>query len=107
VLHGGHTAELGHRPRPTVTRRLEGPAGVATRRHRGKQAARLLGVAGARRQEIGVPVATHLRAGHDRIVAETIAALGAETFALLHEAGRKLPYDLGVAEALDLAAELS
>jgi predicted ATPase/transcriptional regulator with XRE-family HTH domain/Tfp pilus assembly protein PilF len=86
---------------------LEGLAGVATRLQHGTAAARLLGVADTRRQEIGVPVAAHLRAGYDRVVAETTASLGDETFAATFQAGRNVPYDLGLAEALDLAAELS
>ena len=86
---------------------FEGLAGVATRQEHAKQAARLLGVAAARRHEIGVPVAAHLRVGYDRVLAETTAALGDETFAATFQAGRNVPYELGLAEALDLAAELS
>ncbi len=86
---------------------LEGLAGVATRHEHPNQAARLLGVADARRHEIGVPVAAHLRGRYDRVVAETTASLGEETFAPTFQAGRNVPYDLGLAEALDLADELS
>lgn len=53
-----------------------------------------------------VPVAAHLRAGYDRVVADTVAALSEETFAVAYQAGRNVPYDLGLAEARDLAAEL-
>jgi hypothetical protein len=38
---------------------------------------------------------------------ETMAALDNETFVVAHQAGRNVPYDLGLAEALDLAAELN
>ena len=86
---------------------LEGLAGVATRQEHAKQAARLLGLAAARRHQIGVPVAAHLRGGYDRVVAETMAALDDEAFAVAYEAGRNVPYDLALAEALDLATDLS
>ena len=86
---------------------LEGLAGVAARLQHGTESARLLGAADTRRDEIGVPVAAHLRAGYDTVVAETIAGLDDETFAAAYQAGRNVPYDLAVAEALDLAAELS
>jgi predicted ATPase/transcriptional regulator with XRE-family HTH domain len=86
---------------------LEGLAGMATRRERGVQAARLLGVADALRHQIGVPVAAHLLAGHHAIVAEAAIALGEDRFAVEFEVGRSVPCELGVAEALDLAAELS
>ena len=86
---------------------LEGLAGVATRLQYGTEAARMLGVADARRQEIGVPVAAHLRAGYDTVFAETVASLDPETFAVAYQTGRNVPYDLGLAEALDLATELS
>ena len=86
---------------------LEGLAGVATRQMHAKQAARLLGVATARRHQIGVPVAAHLRGGYDRVVGEAMAALDDEAFAVAYEAGLNVPYDLALAEALDLATELS
>ena len=52
-------------------------------------------------------VAAHVRPRYDRVVAETTASLGAETFAAIFGAGQDVPYDLGLAEALDLTAELS
>jgi predicted ATPase/class 3 adenylate cyclase len=85
---------------------LEGLAAVAGVHGRPGQAARLHGAAAALREAIGVPVVANERAAHERDVAGAREQLGEAAFAAAWEAGRALPPETAVAEALALAAEI-
>ena len=80
---------------------------VAVRRWAPEQTARLLGAAEAAREAMGVTLPVTGQELHDRGVAETRAALGEAAFAAAWQAGRALPLDEAVADALGLADELA
>ncbi len=69
------------------------------------RAARLLGAAAALREAIGVVPPPFDHARHDRVETAVRAALGETTFRVAWAAGRALPLEEAVAEALALAAE--
>jgi hypothetical protein len=73
---------------------------------RPEAAARILGAAEALGQARGMVMAGDLRGPHDRCVARIRADLGAEAFAVAWAAGRALPLEQAVAEALAATEEL-
>ena len=85
---------------------LEGLASAATRQGTGIEQ-RASSEPPTRCAMTSDPVAAHLRAPHDKAVADTKAAIGEEQFTAAWEAGRTTPIDQGVAVALDLAAHLA
>jgi non-specific serine/threonine protein kinase len=85
---------------------LEGVAGTALV-STPQRAAQLLGAAAALREALGIPVPASEREDHDRAVAATRAALGETAFAAAWAAGRGLPMEEAVNEALALADELA
>jgi predicted ATPase/transcriptional regulator with XRE-family HTH domain/tetratricopeptide (TPR) repeat protein len=91
----------------TLAASLEGLASLATRGGQAERAARLLGAAAALRDAIGAPVATHLRTGYDRVLAESRAGIDAATFAAAWDEGHALPLDRTISRALALAEELA
>ena len=86
---------------------LEGLAGPVTRLGQAASAARLLGSTAALREAIGAPVAAHFRATYDQIVAATRAKIGEAAFEAAWAAGRALPLERAIAEALSLIDELA
>jgi DNA-binding CsgD family transcriptional regulator len=70
-------------------------------------AARLYGAAEALREALGLPIAPFYRPDYEREVAVTRQALPPEVFAAAWSAGRELPLDEAVAEALALAERLA
>ncbi|CAA9527430.1 MAG: hypothetical protein AVDCRST_MAG73-519 [uncultured Thermomicrobiales bacterium] len=79
---------------------LDGAAGLAVLQGKPEGAARLAAAAEAMREAVGAPLPANERADHERCVAEARSALGAEAFAAAWEAGRALPLEAAVAEAL-------
>jgi tetratricopeptide (TPR) repeat protein len=86
-----------------IARRLEVLAGFAVDQEQAEVAASLLGGAAALRDQIGAPLATVYRADYERWVATTRKALGELAFAATWEAGKALPIDQAIAEAVALA----
>jgi predicted ATPase/class 3 adenylate cyclase len=80
---------------------LEGAAGTALG-SQPERAAQLLGAAAALREALGVPVPRSEREDHDHAVAATRTALGETAFAAAWAAGRALPVEEAVNEALAL-----
>jgi predicted ATPase/class 3 adenylate cyclase len=85
---------------------LEGIAGTA-RESKPERAAKVLGAAAALRETLGAPVPASERADHDRAVAAARGALGESAFADAGAAGRALPVEEAVTEALALIDELT
>jgi predicted ATPase len=85
---------------------LEGIAGMA-RGSNPKRAAQLLGAAAALREKLGAPVPASEREDYDRAVASTCASLGETVFATACAAGRALPMEQALHEALALTDELT
>jgi non-specific serine/threonine protein kinase len=79
---------------------LAGLAGVAVARGQPVGAARLLAAAEVAYATVGMPIFPRDRPTHDRAVAAARAVLGDERFAAAWEAGRALPTEAAVAEAL-------
>jgi predicted ATPase/class 3 adenylate cyclase len=77
---------------------LEGIAAAA--RGQPELAARLLGAAAALRESLGTPLWRVHRVEYDQAMADVRAQLGEGTFAAAWEAGRALPLDQAIAEAL-------
>jgi predicted ATPase/DNA-binding CsgD family transcriptional regulator len=86
--------------RATSARCFEGVAGVAAACGRPELAARLLGAAEALRERLGRPVDAEDRPAYQEAVAAARAALGEAAFAAARAAGRVLPFEEAVAEAL-------
>ncbi len=82
-----------------VLENLTGLAAVSAAEGPPQQAARLLGVVEALREQIGASV-PRLHAGHENAVAPARARLGEAKFATLQAAGRTLPLDEAIASAL-------
>jgi DNA-binding CsgD family transcriptional regulator/tetratricopeptide (TPR) repeat protein len=80
---------------------LEDVADIAGRVGRAEAAARLYGAADAQREAAGRPVYALFRAEFERDVGIARAALGEAAFAAAWAAGRALPPEQAVAEALD------
>jgi non-specific serine/threonine protein kinase len=80
---------------------LEDIADVAGRVGRAETAARLYGAADAQRERVGRPVEGLFRAEYERDVAIARESLGEAAFAAAWAAGRALPPEQAVAEALD------
>jgi predicted ATPase/DNA-binding CsgD family transcriptional regulator len=91
--------------REGITRCLEQFATLAAARGQAMPAVRLLGAAGALREAYGPPLSLAQQAAHDRTAAALQSALDPETFAAAWAAGRALPLDEAIAEALALAAQ--
>ncbi len=72
-----------------------------------ERAARLFGALEARREEVGIPVTPADRAAHERAVAVARIALGEPGFAAAWAAGRALPPEDAVAEALAIGPGLA
>jgi hypothetical protein len=89
---------LGHRW--IVAYGLEGLAGVAEAQGQARQAARLFAVAHALREAIRVPAPPFERVRYDRTLASVREVLGEETFAALWAAGRRVPLERAVQDAL-------
>jgi hypothetical protein len=79
---------------------LEGLAWVAAADEQSPRAARLGGAAEALREALGAPLPASLCAGHDRAVQAMRTALGEEACAAAWAAGRALPLEQAIAEAL-------
>jgi predicted ATPase/DNA-binding SARP family transcriptional activator len=84
---------------------LEDVAGVALAQGRPIPATRLLGAAEGLRAVIGARLLAFDRARYERTVAAARAALEAATFAAAWAAGRALPLEQAIAEALGVANE--
>jgi DNA-binding CsgD family transcriptional regulator/tetratricopeptide (TPR) repeat protein len=82
---------------------LAGLARIAITLGEAERATRLLGAAESLRQTVGVPIPRMIRVGQERAVAAARARLGEETFAAAWAAGRALPIEQAVAEALAAA----
>ncbi len=83
---------------------LAGLAGVAMARGQPERAARLLSAAYALRDALGVAHLHHHVRG-ERILAATRASLDEETFAEMWAAGRALPVEAAIADAVAMAAD--
>jgi hypothetical protein len=83
-----------------VAAALEEAAALAATLGRAQRAARLYGAAAALRAAKGVPLPPYLRAAHDGTVTGVRAALG-DAFAAAWAAGKALPLEQAVAEALE------
>jgi hypothetical protein len=83
-----------------VPRCLEGLGGVAVVQGQLERAATLFGAAEALRESINVLMPPSERADHDRAVAAARAQLGEDGFAAAWEAGRALPLEQAIEEAL-------
>jgi non-specific serine/threonine protein kinase len=81
---------------------LEDLADVAALTGRAAQAARLYGAVEALRERIGKPIPPAFRAEYERELTISREALGAVTFAAECSAGRTLPLDRAIEEALTL-----
>jgi DNA-binding CsgD family transcriptional regulator len=79
---------------------LEDLADIAGMTGQPERAARLYGAAEALREVIGVPLPPYHRSEYEREVAVTREALGEQAFADAYAAGRALPVEEAVAEAL-------
>jgi hypothetical protein len=86
---------------------LEGLARVAWAQDQHWRAARLGGAAAAQRAAIGAPLPPADRRAHDGLTMAARAALGEEAFAEAWAAGRALPLEQVVAEALADAESLA
>jgi tetratricopeptide (TPR) repeat protein len=82
---------------------VESLAWVAASCGQARQAARLCGAAEAQREALGAPLPPDERAGHDQAVAAMRAALGEQAFAAAWAAGRALPLEQAIGEALAIA----
>jgi predicted ATPase/DNA-binding SARP family transcriptional activator/Tfp pilus assembly protein PilF len=79
---------------------LEGVGATVAAAGDGRRGARLLGAADALRTALGVPVPPHERPAHDRDVAALRKALGPSRFGAAWKAGRALPLDAALDEAV-------
>ena len=98
-------AEVGDRR--GLAQGLEALAALGARSGAAAGAARLLGAAEALRAAIGAPQAPVGQAEQERTLMAPRRALGATALAAARAAGRALPPEGALAEALDLAARLS
>jgi predicted ATPase len=98
-------AEVGERE--GIADSLERLAWLAAAGPGAERAARLFGAAEALREEIAVPRRPREGAEHGRGVAAARSALGAEAFAVAWEAGRALPLEQAVTEALASAEAIA
>src|SRR5262249_26046334 len=90
--------------RPGVAQALDGLAAVASARGEPERAARLLGAAAALREVIGVTPPPAERAEHERGLAAVRAGPRPAAVAAAWAAGRALPIEQAVAEAVAIAA---
>jgi predicted ATPase/DNA-binding XRE family transcriptional regulator len=88
-----------------VLQALEGAAGVAGAQGRLECAARLFGTADDVRTNLGVPVRPVYRDLYDRDVSAVRTALGPATFMAAWAAGRALPLEWAITEALGAGAQ--
>jgi tetratricopeptide (TPR) repeat protein len=86
--------------RHLVADNFEELAGIATATGREERAARLLGAAEALREELGLPLSPADSPAVEATAAAARAALGDEAFEAARAAGRALPLERAVAEAL-------
>jgi hypothetical protein len=86
---------------------LEGIGAIAATLGRAELGARLYGAAEALREAAGAPVANGDRAGYDRGVAEVQGRLAWAAFAAAWAAGRALPVETAIAEALAVADQVA
>jgi predicted ATPase len=86
-----------------IAETLEYLVNLVGTRGQGEQAALLLGAAAALRESIGAPQPSVERALNEQEVAEARAALGEEAWAAAYTAGRALPLEEAIAEALESA----
>jgi hypothetical protein len=75
-------------------------AGVVSAQGQPERAARLFGAAAATRRLIGAPLAPTERSRYERLLAAVRAQLDEGTFAAAWAAGRTLPLEQAIAEAL-------
>jgi len=85
---------------------LEGLAGLAATENRPVRAARLWGAAAALCKITGAPLPPHTRTFCDHDEAAVRAQLDEATFATAWQAGRIVPLEQAIAEALEVAAEV-
>lgn len=85
---------------------LRALAGVLVAQKQPERAARLFGAAEALHELIGAPIPSSQRPHYERQVAVARAALGDEAFAAAWSAGRALPLEEAIAEALDATQTL-
>ncbi|HEU5099031.1 MAG TPA: LuxR C-terminal-related transcriptional regulator, partial [Roseiflexaceae bacterium] len=83
---------------------VEGLAGVAGAWRQASRAARLFGAAEALREVAGIPLPPVLRADYERDIATVHAQLDEASFAAAWAAGRALPLEQAIAEALRVAS---
>ena len=84
---------------------LEGLAGVAAARGDWERAARICGALDALRARLGPSFPPADPARHAATLADARAALGDDAFAAAQEAGRTLPLDRVLADAVALTAD--
>lgn len=94
ALHRSRNGQLG------IAWCLEGLAAVASAVGQAERAARYLGAAEMLRENIGAPLPPADRDGYDGAVAIVRAALGSAAFTAAWEAGRALPLEHAIGEAL-------
>jgi DNA-binding CsgD family transcriptional regulator len=87
---------------PDVVEAMEGLARVGAKCGRPVLATRLFGAAATMRDEIAMPLAATEAAAIAPVLASLREALGAESYAAAFAAGRALPHDDAIAEALAL-----
>jgi predicted ATPase/DNA-binding SARP family transcriptional activator/Tfp pilus assembly protein PilF len=91
--------ELGNKRQ--IAANLEGLAALAATPNSARQAGRLLGAATRLREEIGAPIPDVDRPGHQRSLAIVREVLGGADSAGAFAAGRAIPLDMAIAQALD------
>lgn len=84
-----------------IAESLEGLAEVARAQGELERAARLFGAASGLREALGTPLPPSDRADRERSMTDACAALGAEAFATAWTAGRALPLEEVIADALE------
>jgi predicted ATPase/transcriptional regulator with XRE-family HTH domain len=89
---------------PLIPSSLLGLAGIAAETGQPEIGARLLGAVEGLSAFIGAPIFTRDLLVHDRVRSSLQSALGEQRLAALGEAGRALPIEVAIAEALDVAA---
>jgi tetratricopeptide (TPR) repeat protein len=88
--------------KPMIACCLEGLASVACAQGQYQPGARRLGVAASLREAIGAPLPPANRTGHERTVGDLRMMLGDDLFWAAWAAGRALPLEQAIAEALDV-----
>jgi predicted ATPase/class 3 adenylate cyclase len=92
---------------PIVVEQIDQLAELAVKAGRLEHASRLLGVGAALHDTLSIPVWPSDQTHYESVVAAARQALGEEAFVAAWDAGRRLPVEQAVSEALDLAGDLA